>query len=847
MSEASSGPNTDPSDPGGNKMPFDISKLTASNPADTTLEPRKIFGALSDKKYSYLRDVQAEVLERWFARRMERDLVIKMNTGGGKTIVGLLLLKSCLNEGQFPAVYVAPDNYLVKQVQAEAGKLGIATTEDPRNGKCKEGKAILVTNIHTLFNGKSKFGVGDEGTKIPIGSILVDDAHSCLGTVERQFTLRLPSTHEAYRKLLLLFREALAQQSPTGILDVEAEDPQKLLLVPFWAWQDKQSEVLKVLHAHRQDNEFMFIWPLVHEALPLAQCVFGKGELEISLGCLPIDIVRSFAGAKRRIYMTATLADNSVLVSDFQADSNSIAKPITPSTADDLGDRLILAPQEINPNIDDAAIKQYAKSLATSFNVVVIVPSNSRAKFWEDVADLTLTADGLYEGVEKLKAGHVGIAVLVNKYDGIDLPKDACRVLIIDGIPEVSRLIDIVDASALEGSEFLLARAVQRIEQGMGRGVRSNDDHCVVLLLGARLVSRIHGPDAARLFSDATWRQIQLSRQASDQIAGQEIAQIDEVIQLCLKQDAEWRKASRGALVGVEYKQEEKVGPVTVAERGAFDFAQIRQYRKSADVLQEVINNVSDGRLRGWLKQQLAQYTHFFDPVAAQVLLLSALADNRLLLKAIEGVTYSRLSASAKSQAENLLDYVGRLYPTPNDYLIAINAVLDDLRFADNSFRRFESALNDLALHIGFGGQRPETEYNDGGPDVLWALGELRYLVIECKNEAVAEIISKDYSNQLSGAMNWFSSRYDVSCRATPIIVHPSATFSKQASPNVDTRVITGERLVALKHSVLKLAQGIGVQSGFKGAKEIAALLHQLNLTATTIAAAYTSPYSKEH
>ncbi len=43
-----------------------------------------------------------------------------MNTGSGKTTVGLLMLQSCLNEGVGPAVYVVPDNYLVNQVCDEA-------------------------------------------------------------------------------------------------------------------------------------------------------------------------------------------------------------------------------------------------------------------------------------------------------------------------------------------------------------------------------------------------------------------------------------------------------------------------------------------------------------------------------------------------------------------------------------------------------------------------------------------------------------------------------------------------------------------------------------------------------
>ena len=35
-----------------------------------------------------LRDVRREVFDEWYERRSEGDLVIKMNTGNGKTLVG---------------------------------------------------------------------------------------------------------------------------------------------------------------------------------------------------------------------------------------------------------------------------------------------------------------------------------------------------------------------------------------------------------------------------------------------------------------------------------------------------------------------------------------------------------------------------------------------------------------------------------------------------------------------------------------------------------------------------------------------------------------------------------------
>src|SRR5438876_971776 len=94
---------------------IDFSNLRTGVSADTTKSPRELFNLLPSKapKYTYLRDVQAEVLDRWAERRSARDLTIKMNTGSGKTVVGLLILKSCLNDGVFPAVYVAANPHLV--------------------------------------------------------------------------------------------------------------------------------------------------------------------------------------------------------------------------------------------------------------------------------------------------------------------------------------------------------------------------------------------------------------------------------------------------------------------------------------------------------------------------------------------------------------------------------------------------------------------------------------------------------------------------------------------------------------------------------------------------------------
>ena len=55
------------------------------------IEPRDIFMSLPQKSkhYEYPRDVQSEVWKKWFDIRNEKNCIIKMNTGSGKTVVGL--------------------------------------------------------------------------------------------------------------------------------------------------------------------------------------------------------------------------------------------------------------------------------------------------------------------------------------------------------------------------------------------------------------------------------------------------------------------------------------------------------------------------------------------------------------------------------------------------------------------------------------------------------------------------------------------------------------------------------------------------------------------------------------
>jgi hypothetical protein len=822
-------------------MPLDFSALGTGDSVNSVLHPREIFAVLQKdpKRYQYPRDVQAEVWDRWFEKKDTNDIVLKMNTGGGKTVVGLLILKSCLNERKGPAVYVAPDPYLVGQVLAEAKALGLDATDDADDPRFLRGQSILVVNVFKLINGRSVFGVGDGGMKIPLGSIVVDDAHACLASTEGQFTLRVQAPSALYERIFAAFKEDLRAQSVTGVLDVAAHDPNKEMLIPYWAWQARVDEVAKWLHEERLTDEIKFEWPLLKEVLPLCECVIGGGAIEIAPRCLPIDAIPSFTSAKRRVFMTATLADDSVLVTHFDVDSAAASNPVTPSRADDVGDRLILIPQELNPETDEDQLREFVAEYAKVINVVVIVPSHARAALWKDAANQVLNADRLDSGIAKLKKGHVGLTVIINKYDGIDLPDDACRMLVLDGLPDIRTKLDRVDQAVLYGSSQQAMSMLQKIEQGMGRGVRSNADYCIVVLMGRTLTRQVNSMDALSFFTLTTRAQFSLSEKVAEQLRGKGVRELRSAIKTVLKRDRGWVDVSRGSLVGAKYEQRGNVNPVAAAQRGAFNAARGRDYSEAVKQIQSVANAEKDPRVRGWLKQQLAQYENFIRPVDSQKILQSAFADNKLVTRPLAGISYERLSSVARDQAPAAVEYLSREFPSGNHLAVELYSLLDDLKFEPDTAVRFEIAVATVARLIGFVSQRPEAEYGRG-PDVLWSLGSSKFLVIEAKNGVSTDTIAKSDCDQLSGSVNWFRESYDQSASAAPLMIHPVALTDRACAPPKGMRVMNTQGLEVLKSAlqgfVLALSQG----SWPPKASEVAAQLSHYSLTPSGLLAKYT-------
>jgi hypothetical protein len=487
---------------------------------------------------------------------------------------------------------------------------------------------------------------------------------------------------------------------------------------------------------------------------------------------------------------------------------------------------MILAPLEINPDFDERTVRELAREVADGVlagpdgtarpvNVVVLVPSDRRAQAWADFADHIWHVKDLEAGVAQLKAGHVGLVVLVNKYDGIDLPADACRLLIIDGLPYFYDAAERRERAAGLATPGLLARRIQRVEQGMGRGVRDSEDYCAVLLLGPDLAQAVNQPSQRALFSPATRAQLELSGEVAAQIAGEGLEAVRDAIAKCIGHDQQWVAVSRDALAEVRYDQAGNVRASAIAARAAFEQAARGQHAQAAATLETAARNLTsqDAAERGWLREQQATYLHFVDPAEAQRVLAKAKADNPGVLLPSAGVPVTPVRAT-QAQAERAAQFLAATYQNGINLVLGVKALLREIDWDPERTDAAEAAFKQLGLHLGFPAERPDKLYGQG-PDNLWALPGDRHAVIELKTGVNTDAtISKRDLGQLDQALGWYRKNYIDAPEPLPVIVQAREVCDAKGSPAAGLRVVTESCLAQLKLAVTAMAVALAQDDG---------------------------------
>ena len=746
------------------------------------------------------------MLDTWYHRRIERDVVLKLHTGGGKTLVGLLMAQSTLNETSEPVLYLTPTRQLVNQTLDKAKSLSIAAVPyqpgQPLDDTFVNGRAIMVATYKALFNGRSKFGVrGSAAMPTKVSAIILDDAHVAFSVVRESFTLEVKADEtqrDRYDTLTGLFRRAFKEIDRLGTFDDTVQGlSYGVIEVPYWAWHEQLDAVREQLRGDAE--QYALVWPLLRDNLHLCHALISRNAFTITPVLPLVNCFPTFAEAPRRIYMSATIADDSEIVRTFDADPKLVGNALTSRSLAGVSERMILIP-DLMPfgfKVREAIHKLLQWTTETKkLGAVVLVPSNNAAEKWEDVATFAEGSTAVETQVESLQARTSnGPVVFANRYDGIDLPGDSCRLLVMEGLPAGTSDYELFRATTLYGGATISRLLAQRIEQGIGRGARGSGDHCVVLLAGADLAGWVAKDANFRLLTSATRAQLDMGVTVSKEV--KDPKELAKTISTSFDRDPDWIEYHAETLA--EGVKPEALDPqrfdVAAGERKAFNLWHDGYCDKAIVRLDKVIADSKslDVQTRGWLLQLGARIANQWGQTErAEELQRDAYGTNKNLLRPMVLPPYRPLptpSAQAYAIAQQL-----RGYRIRNGLLQRFEEITAHLH-ASASANQFEQALTEFAQIIGLASERYDE--HGQGPDVLWLLPQQLGIIIEAKSRKKGKnALTKEEHGQLLVAEEWFRKNYHgYSCAR--VSVHPTNKATKAAAATT-SYALTYEKLAAL-------------------------------------------------
>jgi len=796
---------------------------------------------------------QAEALRQWNDKRNDRDVIIKLNTGGGKTLVGLLIGQSIVNETQGSVLYLCPTRQLKKQtfkLSAEYGfncvmfESGIDLPDD-----FLTGKSIMIATYSALFNGLTKFGTTESGgDHIPLDGIILDDAHTAFSIIRDAFTFEVDrSAHpELYSELCGMFRNDFLEMNRDGTFDdiISGRDYQALE-IPFWSWEQRYSEVRDILSRNTDFRNtyrnFRFVWPLLRDEFQSCHAIFSSKAFSIT----PLyPIVRkfpSFAECPRRVYISATLADDSSIIRTFNAEFSSVSEPIIPQSLAGVGERMILAPSlmGIEPSLTHDMLKRFVKDVATQYGTLILVPTNRELEKWKDIAYVPESSAYVSKYVHLLQTGKSkGPFAFSNRYDGIDLAGDACRLLVMDGRPKGESSYDLMRRYVLSNSKIVNTPIAQRIEQGAGRGTRGAGDYCVILLLGKRLVSWISKTANLGLLTQSTQKQFKMGEEISRDVKSFE--EFEETVLKCFNRDSEWvgYHADYLADASVELTPDFQSLEIASAERNFFRHLRDGFYDKAISELERYSHDNSiDTRTRGWLTQLRARAAYCWGhEQLSDNLQKTAYSLNRKLFRPRIESPYEIL-ATPGQQAEKIVESIEE-FKYRRGYLSDFNEIASQL-VSSVSSNQFEEGLKNLGKALGFEAERPENDYGEG-PDVLWLAENKMGFVIEAKSQKQpASPLRKRDVGQILTSFQWFAENYD-DYDAIMVIIHPN-NLAYPSSSIANIKALTLDNLSKLVSNVRMLLSDL-CKSNVTSERlttMCSSMLNDLNLTLPQITTTY--------
>lgn len=768
-------------------MPLDFSKMKAPQKTARPIDPIELFQKLKvvDQNINDLWLAQGDALREWHKNRNKSDVAVVLNTGAGKTLVGLLIAQSLVNETQGHVVYVCSSIQLIEQTAEKADGYGLDVTTYYRgsynNDLFSLGKAPCITTYQALFNGKSIFFHQD------CAAIVFDDAHTADNLLRDHFSLRLDraSFPAAYAEILALFRNyhhTVGMASSYNELK-DNSNGLRILLIPPFEVQKQFGELVRILTSERlhENENTTFTWEFLRDRIDLCCVLMTASAITFTPPFVPVRDLPYFRPAVRRVYLSATLSAPDAFVRTFGRVPDSIIAPTT--TAGEC-ERLILIPARTLSASNDLDATQ---ELISNRKALILVPSYSRAGKWSGIASIP-PREAVSKKLAEFKSDtEASKLILAARYDGMDLPGDTCRLMILDELPMGVGPLERYLWEYLNLINTLRTAVASRIVQSFGRISRGMSDHGVVILTGKQLIEWILRPANARSIPKFLQKQIQLGYEISMEM--ESLEDLGSAIDQCLNRDKRWIRYYNEFMQDAEADEckEDTSDLVLVAESEAEYGLCLwnRDYDKAAKALMRTLDTaMTISKSTGawhmlWLgralelsgdKDSACEFYQRAHGAERNIPAFPSDADERNITNApIQVIEVDRQLRIASNQKICL----------PKNF----DTDLACLNNPTSSPKQIEESLRCLGQYLGLKASRPDNEFG-AGPDVLWECPDLPALCMEVKTDKeTGSLYQKKEVGQLFDHIQWVIDN-SPSQEIIPIFVGPVAGATRSANPS---------------------------------------------------------------
>jgi hypothetical protein len=449
---------------------------------------------------------QADVLRAWHDDKLidEADIAIELPTGSGKTLVGALVAEFLRRKDNKPVVYVCPNNLLARQTATKLSDYGIPnvllidkvrTWNQADRIRYDRADAVAVSSYSHVFNSNPAL----DNAQL----LLLDDAHAAEGYVASPWKLEISRSQHpsAYQDVLSALRDAL---DPLVFARLQGASPQdrsdrNVYLASPVGVAENAPQIEQVLATavagEKVSNDARHAWMNIRDHVDRCLVYVSDQQLLIRPMIAPTLEHPAFNAPARRVYMSATLGSGGELERAFGR--RKIKRIPVPKGWENQGTgrRFFVFPELTNDlSADPGTTNAFVSDvIAKAERALVLTPDeNTAATFIANrVPDghTVFRAKEVEDDLKPFTSAAAAALVLTNRYDGIDLPDDDCRLVVLDGLPTGSDLQEKFLHHSLGAVTVLQERIRARIMQGSGRATRNARDYAIVLLLRSDLTS----------------------------------------------------------------------------------------------------------------------------------------------------------------------------------------------------------------------------------------------------------------------------------------------------------------------------------------------------------------------